>query len=50
VSRWGTAAVTLVVLALYVYGLGIVARDYLPCDLYPETMEPERCARDHWAN
>jgi hypothetical protein len=39
-ARW---AVALVLLA-------IVGLASVPCDLYPESWEPGRCARDHWSN
>ena len=43
-ARWAVAAVLLAMLALAGYA-GLV-----PCDTFPEALEPGRCARDHWSN
>jgi hypothetical protein len=39
-ARWAVVAIVAL----------IVAVASLPCDLYPESLEPGRCARDHWSN
>jgi hypothetical protein len=45
-ARWAVAILGLLTLLI----VGAVNRADAECDTYSEPSEPERCARDHWAN